>query len=90
MELATNNIDRIIASLMFKSMEFSIHDPALTPSANSSESLDKEEKSCYSYSQELPTHAQIPRFEPSNQLRDMSSYTTCEDPAKKSFMFGFG
>ncbi|KAL9321709.1 hypothetical protein ACSQ67_009762 [Phaseolus vulgaris] len=90
MELATNNIDRIIASLMFKSMEFNIHDPPLTPSTNSSESLNREEKSCYSYAQELPTDTQIPRFEPSNQLRDMSSYTTSEDPAKESFMLGFG
>ncbi|BAT92738.1 hypothetical protein LR48_Vigan05g088600 [Vigna angularis] len=89
MELATNNIDRIIASLMFKSMEFNIHDPALTPSATSSESLNKEEKSCYSYSQELLTNAQIPRFGPSNQLRNIGSYTTCEDPVKQSFMLGF-
>jgi len=62
-------------------MEFNMHDPPLTPSTNSSES----------YAQELPNDAQIPRFGPSNhQLNDMASYTTCEDPVKKSFMVGFG
>ncbi|CAJ1958805.1 unnamed protein product [Sphenostylis stenocarpa] len=100
MESTTNNIDRIIASLMFKSMEFNIHDPPLTPSTNFSESLNMEEKSDYSYAQEeksdysyfqeLPTDVQISRFGLSNQLRDIGSYTTCEDPVKKSFMFGYG
>ncbi|TKY49739.1 hypothetical protein E2542_SST27182 [Spatholobus suberectus] len=104
MESATNNIDRIIANLMFKSMEFNIHDPSLTSSinsmqqvigsnglhANSSKALNMGEKSCYSHPEKLSAKVEIPRFGLSNQERDTGSYIACEDPTKKSFMIGSG
>ncbi|RDY03741.1 Protein LNK3, partial [Mucuna pruriens] len=103
MESATNNIDRIIANLMFKSIEFNIHDPPLASSINSmqqviesndlhgnnSKALNIGEKSCNSHPQKLPAHAVIPRFGLSNQPRDTGSYIACEDPTNKSFMIGF-
>lgn len=104
MESATNNIDRIIANLMFKGMEFNIHD---SPSAssinsiqqvtgstdqhgNSSKALNMGEKSCYSDPHKLPADAAIPRLGLSSQPKDTGSYMACEDPPKKSFMIGFG
>nr|KYP40145.1 hypothetical protein KK1_038514 [Cajanus cajan] len=103
MESETNNIDRIIAHLMFKSMEFNIHDPPLTSSIssmqqviaskdvhqNNSKALTVAEKPCYSHPQKLPVDGVIPKFGLSNQPRDTGSYIGCEDPTKKSFMMGF-
>uniref|UniRef100_A0A0R0KCM3 Protein LNK3 n=1 Tax=Glycine max TaxID=3847 RepID=A0A0R0KCM3_SOYBN len=104
MESATNNIDRIIANLMFKSMEFNIHHSPITSSTNSiqqviesnnglhgnsSKAMNMEEKFCYSHPQKLLVDAEIPRFGLSNQPRDTGSNITCEGPIKTSFMIGF-
>ncbi|KAL2945828.1 hypothetical protein AAZX31_U026200 [Glycine max] len=104
MESATNNIDRIIANLMFKSMEFNIHHSPITSSTNSiqqviesnnglhgnsSKAMNMEEKFCYSHPQKLLVDAEIPRFRLSNQPRDTGSNITCEGPIKTSFMIGF-
>ncbi|KAL2337222.1 hypothetical protein Fmac_011668 [Flemingia macrophylla] len=102
-ESETNNIDRIIANLMFKSMEFNIHDPPLTSSTNymqqvvaskgvhenNSKALNVGEMSCYSHPQKVPVDAVTQKFGLSNQPRDTSSYMGREDPTKKSFMIGF-
>ncbi|KAL2990208.1 hypothetical protein AAZX31_11G184200 [Glycine max] len=91
MESETNNIDRIIANLMFKSMEFNIHHSPITSSTNSvqqvigsnngprgnnSKAMNMEDKSCYSHPQKLLVDAEIPRFGLSNQPRDTGSYIT--------------
>lgn len=96
MESATNNIDRIIANIMFKSMEFNIHDPPSASSinciqqvigindqhGNSSKALNMGEKSCYSHPHKLLADAVIPRLGLSSQPKDTGSYIACEDPPK--------